>query len=621
MCGIFGAFPSPKGLPAGAILESLKRRGPDDRGWFENDEIAMGHTRLSILDLSTAGHQPMSDKSGHYVLVYNGEIYNFLELRHELLKDGCDFASTSDSEVILHGFSRWGNRLFERLRGMFAFAIYDTRNRRLTVVRDRLGIKPLLYALHSGTLYFASELRVFLENNLIPQRISEGSIESVLRFGRVSQPETILDGVQQLRPGYFLEMSKTGGVVERQFATLDVPPTRHTGTGVDYLQAKDSLRSLLVRTIESQLIADVDVGCFLSGGVDSTAILAIAQRILGRSLQSFSVGFDHRAPGQEDETLVAARTAKRFGSHFHRVIITPQMVDDSFDEFIAALDQPSIDGFNTFFVCKAASAQDRVALNGLGGDELFGGYPHYRMIGAEGRHRGVLDRFARVAHELRPNGVTLYASAKGLPVREAVRHFRQIYSAWEVRRMLNREGPTAATKPTGEQQSSWSAAYENFAGRDRISQVSVAECQGYLLSTLLRDTDALSMWHGLELRPVLLDDRVVDFALGLPDQFKVSFDRDNGTFMYKKIFVDCVLDLLPDEVVTRRKTGFELPLVNWMNGALRGRVVDLFGSPLARKFLDRGTLQWLLIKAKARALDRRDWLIVVLIAWLQKVKA
>jgi asparagine synthase (glutamine-hydrolysing) len=309
------------------------------------------------------------------------------------------------------------------------------------------------------------------------------------------------------------------------------------------------------------LIADVEVGCFLSGGVDSTAVLALMQRQVDYPIKAFSLGFSH-VNENDNETDIAQRTAAQIGADFHRVIITDDMVAEHFTNFLEALDQPSIDGFNTYLVSDAAAKHVKVVLSGLGGDELFGGYPHFRLISQTAKYATPLDHIARRLHELRPNRFTLERNLRGRNELEKLRLFRQVFSERDINEMLrnpevipNYDEPAPSFSP--------------------LQNVSLAECVGYLRDTLLRDNDAVSMWFGLEVRPILLDQTLVQLALQLPDDFKVRDGR------LKSVFIDAVRDLLPSEVWKRKKTGFELPVVRWMNGVLQPQIYDLWKTKAA----------------------------------------
>jgi asparagine synthase (glutamine-hydrolysing) len=595
MCGIFGLFPNHKLDLCGPVLSLLSHRGPDDSGWLSVGRGVLGHTRLAILDLTAEGHQPMVDPSNRYAIVFNGEIYNFKELRAELQAEGFVFRSNTDTEVLLQGFAKWRLDLFDKLRGMFALAVYDAKTEEVILARDRLGIKPLIYCVKDAVLVFASELKVLHQNDLVSDTLDTEALISLIRFGAVSQPQTILKGVRQLLPGHYLIFSPNGSSRQESYCQLrNQVLNRWT---LSYQETVSLLRSELEAATQRHLIADVEVGCFLSGGIDSTAVLALMQRQVSYPIKAFSLGFSH-ASEQEDETVVAQRSASQIGAEFHRVIVTDEMVADQFSEFLQAVDQPSIDGFNTYLVSNAAARHVKVVLSGLGGDELFGGYPHFRLISQTPVDAMPWDYVARWFHELRPSRYTLARSLRGRNEFDQLRLFRQVFSDGDINQMLCQP---VAVPPVVEVVSSFSP----------LQNVSLAECVGYLRDTLLRDNDAVSMWHGLEVRPVLLDQALVEFALQLPDDFKVR----NGDL--KAVFVEAVRDLLPEEVWKRKKSGFELPVVRWMNGILRPQINDLWKTEVAAKVFKRDFLRTQLQKTQRGQLECRDWLLLTIVGWLQ----
>lgn len=598
MCGIFGLISDNhfRSVDYSAILAGLNHRGPDDQGVLKLNRGILAHTRLAIMDLSTEGHQPMLDASRRYSLVFNGEIYNYESLRNTLKTAGFIFRSNSDTEVILHGFSYWGKALLPKLRGMFAFAIHDSINDKLLLARDRLGIKPLLYTYHSGNFVFASELKVLCQQGFVTKQIDSSSLVSLFQFGAVSQPQTILKDVQQIMPGHYLELTAGGSIKEEAYVSpldgdLEV-------WDEDYQTSVSLLREQLEETTSVHLLSEVEIGCFLSGGIDSTAVLGLMQRQSSVPISAFSLGFSDQKEVQ-DESSIAKRTAAFLGSKFHRVEVSDKMAASHFEEFLMALDQPSIDGFNTFLVSKAAGQHVKVVLSGLGGDELFGGYPHFSLLANTSQlNENPLNQLVRFVHSVRPNRFTKTSNLIGRNVIEGLQQIRTIFSDREISCILN-------NKINNSSSSQWNPSLSLF------QNISIAEITGYMLNTLLRDTDVLSMWNSLEVRPVLLDQKLVEFSLRLPDEFKI---RDG---QHKAIFVDAVHDLIPNEVWNRPKTGFELPFIRWMNGDLQSLILDLWHTESASEILQPSFLKAISRRTQRRKLNRRDWLIVVLVGWLE----
>jgi asparagine synthase (glutamine-hydrolysing) len=596
MCGIFGYFPTheSQSLDSSSVLKCLRHRGPDDQGWLEVGRGVLGHTRLAILDLSVDGHQPMQDPTGRYSLVFNGEIYNFRELRDALMAEGVSFRSRSDTEVVLQGFAHWGKEVLQRLQGMFALAIYDAQTEKVLLARDRLGVKPLIYYLTPEKFVFASELKVLRQQKLVPDEWDPASLMSLLRFGAVSQPRTLLRDVQQLSPGHYLVIEAGGSHHQEPYCLPWKSLTQPWE--LDYDSTIPYLRERLEAATRAHLVGDVEVGCFLSGGVDSTAVLALMQREVPQPIQAFCLGFPEQQE-VEDESSIAERSAAALRAKFHRVTVTDKMIVEHFTKFLQALDQPSIDGFNTYLVSQAASQHVKIVLSGLGGDEIFGGYPHFSLLANASVMRvKPWDRVARELHRYRPNRFTRKLNLRGRNVVEGLQQIRQVFNEREIGQMLQHTVP-------------FSFPDYSVSSLSPLQNVSLAECTGYLRNTLLRDCDAVSMWHGLEVRPVLLDQNLFEFALRLPDDFKVRETR------LKSIFVDALRDLLPQEVWQRPKTGFELPFARWMNGVLQPQILDLWQSESARSIFQPTFLKLLIDRTQRGRLHRRDWLLAVLVGW------
>lgn len=576
MCGIAGIVGSGDATVVEAMVEALHHRGPDGGAVWTDPEarVAMGHRRLAIIDLSEAGQQPMSDASGRYVVTFNGELYNYRALRLELEQAGETFRTHTDTEVLLVAWQRWGLDCLDRLRGMFAFAIWDRHTRTLHAARDRFGIKPLYFAERDGGLVFASELRALLASGLVERRADPTALVDYLRYGAFRQPRTLLAGVHALLPGHWLRW-QDGRLTQGAWWDLETRTRslRKALHGISRADATAELRRLLEDAARHHLVGDVEVGGFLSGGIDSTAVVGLMTLASGRPVRTFAVGFtgQHARLSELEFARVAAR---RHGSIHTEVVIEDADVERAAEALTRDIDQPSIDGTNTWFVSRAVAGELRVALSGLGADELFGGYSHFRRIGLSAR--------------LAPGGWTaLSGLTKRLPARLRVPletlQADEIERLAALRRLLDDEA-IASLAPT------IAAAGEDARAQvarllhpdlDTAAQVSAFEVSTYLRDTLLRDGDALSMAHSLEVRPLLLDHPLAEFAFALPSRLKHSLTRG------KTIFVDSVRDLLPDEVVNRPKRGFELPLGDWLRGPLRERAMAAFMGAAADELLSR----------------------------------
>ena len=599
MCGIAGIVGAPQRQAAALMSDALAHRGPDDNGIFLGEGIALVHRRLSIIDVSASGHQPMSYAQGRYTIVYNGEIYNFRDLRHELESLGQQFVSQSDTEVLLAAYAQWGKDAVRRLLGMFAFAIHDLHKRELFLARDRFGIKPLYFARAGSSLLFASELKALLASGLVQRRLDREAFGFYTSLGSVPQPRTALSGVEVLPAAHTMLVGPDLSVRTTRY--WDLAQESHSWRAevnrLDSHSAPLRLRELLEEATRLHMIADVPVGAFLSGGIDSTAVVGLMTRAGGQRIRTFSVGFADD-DSVTDEREWARLAANHFGSDHTEVVIKGQDVAAEFDQLLHAIDQPSLDGTNTYLVSKAASQHLKVALSGLGGDELFAGYPHFGRLRRAANFR-IPRRIARHIPGRLLHDRDLIAAAPA----ERYATLRNLANDHEKLAIINRE--------LGIRHAPLAQLYAPLLGHDRssVAQTTYVETNRYLTDTLLRDADAMSMSHSLEVRPVLLDHRLAEFAYALPDKLKLGA-------VNKPVLVDAVRDLLPPALITRKKTGFELPLQSWLVGPLRERSIDAFSSDTARSlfagpFLE-ATIAGLRVREKPLL---RVWSYLILIEW------
>lgn len=573
MCGIFGAVGGAgwlESLRLGDAVGSMAHRGPDGSGVWRSPSreeesgarrpaCVLGHRRLSIIDLSDAGRQPMTTSDGRYTLVYNGEVYNYRDLRRELEELGETFHSTGDSEVVLKACARWGASAVERFRGMFALALWDQEERRLLLARDRLGVKPLYIVRNALGLAFASEVRAILAAEAAPRVVSVAGLKGYLRFGSVQEPYTLVDGVRSLAPGSVLEFD---GQALRESRFWHLPTGRPESVG--RFEAVERLRELLHESVRIRLVSDVPFGVFLSGGIDSSAITALASAEAGRPVHTFTVVFDEAAHSEEKW---AADAAARHGCDHHSVRMTGREAAEALPIALADQDQPSADGLNSWYVSRAArQAGLAMALSGLGGDEVFAGYPGFRRIRrlavgsrlASGIPRRLLAALGRRAaapgtsHRLR-KAVAL-AQAGGNP-RAVYRALRFHFTNEQVDGLLCKDLGGRAMTDEDERA-------ELEPSDDPVNDLSRFELAGYLRNTLLRDTDTMSMACSLEVRVPFLDHVLVEYALGLPGRMKLE-GRGN-----KALLVEAV-SALPEETGSRPKMGFVLPLEGWFRTVMR----------------------------------------------------
>ena len=385
MCGINGILGiADSGLAkqkVQAMNIAMKHRGPDDEGFFVNGDVALGHRRLSIIDLSAAGHQPMASFDGRFQIVYNGELYNFKELKFELQRvvsgskeSAYFFQTNTDTEVIIAAYARWGEDCVNHFNGMYAFAIWDTLKKELFIARDRLGIKPLYYIYTNNTLAFSSEMRSLLASDLIPKKLDENGLVDFLRYQTVHAPNTIVKGVKMLMPGHYMK-SNNGKITIHSYWNLK-KNINHASDGKSYAEVCKDVNHLLTKAVERRLIADVPFGAFLSGGIDSSAIVGLMSKVSTEKVKTFSVTFDE---SEFSESKYAQLIAKKFNTDHHEIILKPKDFLTELPNALKAMDHPSGDGPNTYIVSKATKeAGITMALSGLGGDELFAGYDVFK---------------------------------------------------------------------------------------------------------------------------------------------------------------------------------------------------------------------------------------------------
>ncbi len=565
MCGIAGALHADPDFVRDAVAvmcDQMIARGPDDGGVALIDghagHVALGNRRLAIIDPSPAGHQPMRDEARGTTIVFNGMIYNYRELRAQLVAEGAQFRSECDTEVVLKAHARYGADCVRHLRGMFAFALWDACDQSLFMARDPFGIKPLYYWQEGGGFLFASQVKALLATGRVPARLSPGGIESYLAFGAVSEPLTAIAGVFALPAAHTATVRQGAIGVQRYWSVPE-----QTATPASRRDVVGELRARLEDSVRRHLISDAPLGVFLSGGLDSSVLAALASRASAR-VQTVSVTFDDDAFSERPHM---ERVARHIGSEHVSVTLRPDDLLAAHEGAFEAMDQPTFDGLNTYVVSReAASAGLKVALSGLGADELFDGYGYTSRIAA-------LDRLARAPRLLartagaaigltrtRGNGEKLAAwlGTRG-EGESAYELLRRVFLADEVLKL----GPKAASMPA--------AAARASDSSDLFSRVTALDLAHYTNNVLLRDTDAMSMAHSLEVRVPYLDRPLVEWVLSLPTEVKGG----SG----KALLVESVRDLLPLEILARRKQGFALPLARWMRDELRCEVDAVLREP------------------------------------------
>jgi len=576
MCGIFGVVAQGKEIPDGVLergTQSLAHRGPDDSGTIvlrdtgsDPVQVGLGNRRLAILDLSPLAHQPMHDADTGNWIVYNGEIYNFRDIREELEQSGTTFLSNSDTEVLLKSYARWGERCLTKFRGMFAFAIWDARRHRLFLARDPMGIKPLYYA-HSGPYFlFASEVRTLLGTGLLSRRIDPAGLTNFLTFGSAYDPLTLIDGVKALPPGHTLTW-ECGSVSPSAYWDLAGESSEEAAK---QFFTEGKLKPLLEHAVRSQLVSDVPVGVFLSGGIDSSALVSILSRG-GVRPSTFSIVFRE---ADFSEAQHSRAVAAKFNTEHREINVSQEDVLSAVPNALRAMDLPTMDGLNTYFISREArKAGIKVALSGLGGDEVFAGYSSFRRVprmerfsrllknvpvGIRGAAASAFSTFSpqkyqnrKLASFLRYNGQVLHPYFLG----------RMLFAPDERDHLLRDPNPEISDVAASAQRE----RLQISLCLDPINRVSYLESRCYMLNTLLRDADFMSMSQGLELRVPLIDHQLARAVLTVPGPRKVNR-------IPKKLLVEALDGSLPDEIVRRPKRGFTLPFEHWLRQELRSEM-------------------------------------------------
>ena len=600
MCGIFGYFGShgPKILLK--MMENLQHRGPDAQGTLACETLGygIGHTRLSIIDLSDRANQPMSDYSGDVDIVFNGEIYNYRLLKQTLIEKGYTFKSDSDTEVILNCYIEYGERCFDLFEGMFAVAIVDKRmvsagdQPKFLLARDPFGIKPLHYTVVGETLYFASEtraLRAVLGSSL---QIDTQSLQSFLSIGSVVQPMTIDKRIMSLRPGSFaVWLNKRVETTSYWDLHLNSQPVDGLALSRTEQENVEEIESRLLNAISISTASDTPVALMLSGGIDSVSIATLLKRNQIVDFESFFLrGF---TSGQNDESNVVKDVAANLGIKVN--VMTPsENIADSFFSWIRDMDQPSIDGFNVWLLSREISKTHKVAFTGAGGDEVFAGYPHHRIAKFLQRRRSCFpfDPVLAMINNIRPNRYSL----------SLINRLGSPGLIWRSARNLKKESRNIVADDS-------LPRFGQFESEDEVQCLQRLDLERYLVNTILADQDIVSMAHGLELRPSYLNKKLVEYAYRVPSSQKINL-RIN-----KPLLVKAVNDPVVKSIGHMEKRGFELPYVVWMKNQLKTEFISLVSS-LDRDLIDSRIIDYELLKLHQSKPDAFTWALGVLSAWL-----
>ncbi len=567
MCGINGVYSKRFSQEQNvamikAMNKTLAHRGPDNDGVWSAEEISLGHRRLSIIDLNPESNQPFVSSDGRYVIVYNGELYNYRELKLELQRAAKGtvlqahiFKTASDTEVVLAAFIRYGYKCLDYFNGMFAFAVYDTQEKKLFIARDRMGVKPLYYSYGEEGFMFSSELRPILHSGFRMFKLNKEVLPEYTLYQTVFAPNTIIKGIRFLEAGHYMVYTSEGAEMVQYY---DLNRFIKNKPDLPYDQTCQKVRELLTSSVQRRLISDVPFGAFLSGGIDSSCVVGLMSELSSSRVNTFNISFDE---GEFSESRYAKQVAEKFNTIHHEIRLQPKDFLKQLPEALKAMDHPSGDGPNTYVVSGATKAQGiTMALSGIGGDEVFAGYDVFKRMKSLQKRAwlNALPLFLRKAGagtvRLKKPSVSSHKMAELLEkdkidFTSAYPLSRSLFTERQLEGLIESKGAYVNIKKalaTLPQQSNM-----------LLSAVSIAEMNTYLQHTLLRDTDQMSMAHALEVREPFLDHQLVEFVLGLKDEDKFPHTP-------KKLLVDSMSHLLPTEIVNRRKMGFVLPWQEWL---------------------------------------------------------
>lgn len=593
-----------------AMNQAMSHRGPDALGTFVDRGMGLCHHRLSIIDLSTSANQPFADNMGRFVTVFNGEIYNFQEVRNQI--KSYNFKTKGDTEVLIASFAEWGIDCLDYLKGMFAFAIWDKEKRELFLARDRVGVKPLYYYKDEEKLIFASEVRTILATNLVKRKINPEAVCEFLTYQSVSYPLTMIQGISQLKAGTWMKIDANGDTHNHAYWNFPVQ-SKFEYRDIDSVQSK--IHTLLNDAICRRLVSDVPIGAFLSGGIDSSIVVGL-MAAQGIKPNTFNIAFTEK---QFDESGYAELVAKKFNANHTRIQLSSNSLLDNLEEALGVMDTPSGDGVNTYVVSQAIrKAGVTVALSGIGGDELFAGYPIFKQYSKLQQYKSIwpytkvfrklMELLLRNSKSNRKSRIGQLLSLPEVSIEYVYPLLRQLVTP----RLINHLTKLPFNGGT---------ALSNEMLKSRVilrqlpilSQVSVADLMGYTQHTLLKDTDQMSMAAALEVREPFFDTDLIEYVLGIPDKMK------QPTYP-KSLLVESVRPLLPDEVVFRKKQGFVFPWSVWLKNELSKFCEQNIYALAKRSFINGDNLiQYWKSFQKENGIRWTDiWLFVVLEYWMEK---
>ncbi len=593
----------------------IHRRGPDDEGYYVNDNVGFGFRRLSIIDLHT-GHQPLCNEDGSVWIVFNGEIYNFQELRNELIHKGHQFKTKTDTEVIVHLYEEYGNDCVQKLRGMFGFTIWDARNRKIFCARDRFGIKPFFYLLDNERFLFGSELKVITQADNVSLDIDPYAMDSYLSYGYITEDRSIYKQVKKLKPGHSLEFYPESGQFNiSKYWQINFQP--------DYSKSEEDwveeINHVLSESVKMRMISDVPLGAFLSGGIDSSSVVALMAQHSNQPIKTFSIGFKE---AQFNELQYAREVAKKYNTDHYEQIVEPESIG-LLPKLVDAYDEPFADSsaIPTYYVCKFAREHVTVALSGDGGDELFAGYRSYPKLNNINNYNLTPHAFNKFFWGTLYK--TLPASVKGKGITYFLSHPRQVVAAYfsiitRPERALLYKGDVWDQIKQSPAENVKVNLIKSFESKDFLSRMQQLDMSTYLPDDILTKVDRVSMYNSLEVRVPILDHVFAELSFRIPSDLKLK--GQSKKYLLKK----AMAPHLPESVISHKKQGFGIPLKMWFKDDLKSYIYDRFNADntFVNEYLNKGYINKILNDHNngMRDMNYKIWSILFMDAWLEQQK-
>ncbi len=622
MCGINGVISKKHSLSERTGIvekmnDTLKHRGPDNGGVFSNEAISLGHRRLSIIDLSEAGNQPFYSADKRYIIVFNGEIYNYRELKLELQRSAFGsnakpyyFQTSTDTEVVLAAYLRWGNECVRHFNGMFAFAIFDTVTQTLFIARDRLGVKPLYYHYSEDLFVFSSEIRPIIHSGLKSFKLNKLHLDEYVQYQTVHAPNTIIKGIKVLMPGHYLEMTDHKATITEYWKPETYAKQQND---LSYEDTCKKVFELLGASVQRRLVADVPFGAFLSGGIDSSIVVGLMAKVTSEKIKTFNVSFNE---SEFSESTYARTISKKFNTEHHEIRLSPDEFLKTLPEALTAMDHPGGDGPNTYIVSKATKNSGiTMALSGIGGDELFAGYENFKRL------KSLQSKWylkASPGFALKAGGFLLKTGKKSISASKIAEILalpeHDILNTYPLSRSVFTNKELDSLIPNNKAYTHLQHLIQQSKLKEdkTLSAITCMEMRTYLQNVLLRDTDQMSMAVALEVREPFLDHQLAEFVLSVNDTYKFPSTP-------KKLLVDSVGELLPPEIVNRPKMGFTLPWQHWLKHELKEFCEQQIQSLEQKKILNAGSVTQLwnrFLREDPLVTWSRIWHLVVLNHWL-----